>query len=476
MKQAAARNVFWAALEAGVSATLSFIGAFVVARLIGPSEFGIAAAAVAVHVLLWVTVNALFSDALVQRAALDDAAASSAFWASTAAGMLAAAVQACAGWALSAALSDVRLVAMCLVLAPPLPLVGAGGAVQGLLTRRRDYRGLAGRALIGQGLGTATGIMAAFAGAGAWAPVLQQAVGSAAGALTLLLRAGWRPAATCRWRAVTGLLRIGAPLTASTLVLTARYRVFALLVAGTAGPAALGETHMAFRLVDTIRELSFTALWRLTLPVLSEHQADPAALRAACDRMLRLIGLAMLPLCGAMALSVRPLTALVLGPAWRAAGIAAEPLIALMAMLCLMFPAGVAVVARGQTGRALAGNAGCLLVTLAGVAALRPGNATQAVLVWVAAQLAVAPYALWINGRALGTGPLRPLRAAMPMLAATAAALAGAVAAPWLLQPTGGVGLVIARLATFLALLSPMVALGARSPAADRRRPSVAPR
>jgi len=196
MKPAAACSVFWAGLEAAVSGGLSFAGAFVVARLIGPSEFGIGAAAVAVHVLLWVAVNALFADALVQCSALDDEAAASAFWASTLVGALGAVVQAAAGWLLAPALADTRLIAMGLVLALPLPLVGAGGVVQGVLTRKRAYRALAGRAVIGQGLGTAAGIAAALAGAGAWAPVLQQAVGSAAGALTLLLRARWRPVAS----------------------------------------------------------------------------------------------------------------------------------------------------------------------------------------------------------------------------------------------------------------------------------------
>ena len=54
MIQAATRNVFWSGLEAAVAGALSFASAFVIARLIGPSEFGIAAAAVALHVMLWV--------------------------------------------------------------------------------------------------------------------------------------------------------------------------------------------------------------------------------------------------------------------------------------------------------------------------------------------------------------------------------------------------------------------------------------
>ena len=74
------RDVFWSALEAMGSAMFSVAAAFIVARLIGPSELGIGATAVAVHVLLWVAVNALFADAIVQRDTIDESIIASAAW------------------------------------------------------------------------------------------------------------------------------------------------------------------------------------------------------------------------------------------------------------------------------------------------------------------------------------------------------------------------------------------------------------
>ena len=164
------------------SAVLSFASVFIVARLVGPAEVGIGAAAVAVHVLLWVAVNALFADALVQRSVVDDAAFSSAFAASAAIGCVAALLQVALGLPLAWSLGDGRLTTMSAVLALSLPLVGAAGPVQGMLTRDRAYRKLAWRTLTGQGLGTLVGVVSALAGAGAWALVAQQLVISAGGA------------------------------------------------------------------------------------------------------------------------------------------------------------------------------------------------------------------------------------------------------------------------------------------------------
>ena len=262
------------------------------------------------HVLLWVAVNALFADPLVQRAAVDDATFSSALWHPS---RSAASLPCCRShWRsrLAWSLADDRLVTMSALLALPLPLVGAAGPVQGLLTSNRAYEALAWRTLIGQGLGTLTGIVAALAGAGAWALVLQQVVISGAGALALLAAVPDADrAASSAGNDLREMLRIGLPLTASTLVQHGRYRLFALLIGGTAGAAALGQVHMAFRLVDTVRELAFTAQWRLMLPLLSERQNDLPALRASMDRCLAWSSLLAFPLCAAMALSIQPLVA-----------------------------------------------------------------------------------------------------------------------------------------------------------------------
>jgi O-antigen/teichoic acid export membrane protein len=421
-------DVLWSALEAAGSALFSIAAAFIIARLIGPSELGIGATAAAVHVLLWVAVNALFADAIVQRDTIDETILSSGAWASTAVGCGAAAVQAGSGWLLAWMLDDTRLVPMALLLAVPFPFVGMGGAVQGLLTRQRRYRALAARTLIGQGAGMALGVVLAAQHAGAWALVFQQATGSLLAALVLIVAARWRPRAVCRWSAVVSLLRIGLPLTASTLLQIGRYRIFAILIGGTAGPAALGQIHVAFRLVDTVRDITFTAMWRLLLPILSENQRDAPALRHQVDRLLRLSSAITMPLCGGLALTLVPMTTLILGPTWQAAGAAAEPLVVLMALLALMFPSGAALIAVGQARYALYANIAGLIATVVFVICIRPATPWEAVLVWCGVQVLIGPYSLWANARALGFGLLRPLRAGVPALLVSAVGVAAAFA------------------------------------------------
>jgi O-antigen/teichoic acid export membrane protein len=241
-----------------------------------------------------------------------------------------------------------------------------------------------------------------------------------------------------------------------------RYRLFALLIGGTAGAAALGHVHMAFRLVDTVRDLAFTAQWRLMLPLLSELQDDLPALRAGVDRCLAWSSLLAFPLCAAMAVTIEPLVATLLGPVWQPSGVAALPLIALTTWLFLAFPAGVAVIARGEPRYALFANIAGTVATVFGVLLIRPASPLHAVLVWLGAQMFVSPYILHANARVLGTTPLQPLRAGMPLLAVSLLATVAAFAVPRAIgEPVSSAWLLIFRLSIVAAVYVPLALLTA---------------
>ena len=171
----------------------------------------------------------------------------------------------------------------------------------------------------------------------------------------------------------------------------------------------LGQVHIAFRLVETVRELTFTALWRLMLPSLSAHQHDREAMLREVDRWVRLCAIVVLPLCGVLATGLPHVVNIVMGPRWEQASFAAEPLVALMAFSALTFPSGVALVAAGQARFALYANLATTLVAAAGVVLVRPDDAWQAAIVWSISQVLVSPYTMWVSARALRVAVWRPL-------------------------------------------------------------------
>src|SRR6185437_1355067 len=110
------------------------------------------------------------------------------------------------------------------------------------------------------------------------------------------------------------------------------------------------------------------------------------------------------------ALGLTHVVSLIMGPAWQSVGRAALPLVGLMAVSVLTFPAGVALVAAGGARLALYGSLAALVLTCAGAVLAPPADAWQAVMIWCVSQMLVLPYTLWVNAKALGVGVFRPLR------------------------------------------------------------------
>ena len=82
---------------------------------------------------------------------------------------------------------------------------------------------------------------------------------------------------------------------------------------------------MAFRLVDTVRELGSTALWRLMLPAMARRQHDIHRLQETVDRSLALSALVLFPVIGALLATIAPAVELLLGAGWLPSGRSGGP-------------------------------------------------------------------------------------------------------------------------------------------------------
>jgi O-antigen/teichoic acid export membrane protein len=205
------------------------------------------------------------------------------------------------------------------------------------------------------------------------------------------------------------------------------------------------------------------------LPPLSERQRDLVALLTGMDRCLAWSSIAVFPLCAAMGVSIQPLVALLLGAVWQPSGEAALPLIALTVWLFLAFPAGVAVIARGEARYTLTANVAGTVATAVGVLLVRPATPLAAVLVWLGAQAFVSPYVLLTNAKVLHTTALRPLRAGVPLLVISALATCAAFVLPGVLgEPQSPAWLLVLRLAIVATICLPAM-FAAAPPALFRR-------
>src|SRR5262245_9719912 len=91
-KGKASTSYIWALLESGGLSVLALVTLLILARLIGPTELGIAALALGIVQILTILVEMLLHDAIVQRRDLHDAHNDTAFWTSLGVGVALAAI------------------------------------------------------------------------------------------------------------------------------------------------------------------------------------------------------------------------------------------------------------------------------------------------------------------------------------------------------------------------------------------------
>jgi len=403
-RAAAARGLVWVALEGGGISVLSLATLLVLARLIGPAEFGMAGLALSIVQILYLVVEMLFHDALVQRPVLEDRHVDSALWTSLILGVtMAGGCWALAPWAerLFEAPGLAPVLAWCGV---SLIFGGANGVMTALLRRDLRFKRVAARSVLGRFAGAAAGLGLALAGFGVWALVAQQVAMAAASTLALWIRPPRRPALRLSWRHVRELLHFALPAFAASFLWQVNLKLFVLIVGYLLGPVAVGYLTIAMRMVDTARTLLATALHQLALPLFSRRQEDRAALARGFRGATEMTVLVTLPLFAGLFALAPETVHTVLGGGW-------EEAVPLIRILCVVAMAqmtrqfGNAVLtAVGQPRLLAVQNLLGFVVSVGLVLAFGRSGVLAATVMWGVRFLTVLPFNALLVRRAAGIG------------------------------------------------------------------------
>ena len=322
-------SVFWSAIEAGGVSGLQFVTLIVMARLIGPADFGLAALSYSVIMLIGILITGLFNDAIVQRRDLEKRHLDSAFWTVFLFSILV--VAGCwAGAPRLAALFDEPAVAPVFAWMS-LSLLAQGSSCVHVAKFRRDlnFKAVAVRHLCGNLTGMTVGITLAFNGFGVWSLVAQRLAAASISTLLVWVNSSYRPGLGYSWHRLWDLLRFGLPIVAGQFVHTGHQRLFNLIIGWFFGTTVLGFVDIAFRLVFNLRTIISGALYNVSLPLLSRRQNDMALLRRSVSRAVEFTALITQPLFAGLAVSAQEVVTLVLGAQW-------SPAIPLVQILCVL--------------------------------------------------------------------------------------------------------------------------------------------
>jgi PST family polysaccharide transporter len=318
VKRQFARSSAWYLFGQGTSNLASFIIFAVLARLLGPADFGLVAFAAIFVELTRSLAMAGLPTALIRQKSWNEEAASTAFWGNL--GFSAILALLLSGGSIffdDGSYQNFPLVISCL---SATLIVDAMRATQeAKLEREFGFRMLAIRtalATIGAGI---LGVALAFAGFGIWALVSSRIANSVFQTLLVWRAVPWVPKFAFNRRLFGEMLGFGIHIGAAQLFGQVARRVPALVGGLFIGPAAVAFFQVAFRIVGIIGEVIVAPMQRTAIAALS-RLADSEAQVYAYRRVTRLVSLLAFPAYFGTAVLSKDLILLMFGESWLPSG------------------------------------------------------------------------------------------------------------------------------------------------------------
>jgi O-antigen/teichoic acid export membrane protein len=232
----------------------------VLAHLLTPHEFGLAAMALVFSGIASIFTDLSLGAALVQREHLTEADRSTVFWTTIGAGTVITVI----GIAIAPLVGDffsTSEVVPLFAATSTLALISAFGSTQmALLTRAMNFRGMELREIISTLVGAVAAVGLAIAGAGAWAIIGQNLVGIGCSSILVWRLSDWRPRLMYSRESLHTLGSFGVKTLFSKILGYLNLYADNLLIGRYLGTAALGIYSLAYNVM-------FVPLSRISQPV-----------------------------------------------------------------------------------------------------------------------------------------------------------------------------------------------------------------
>lgn len=304
----------WSLVRQGGHELIQLPASMILARLLSPSDFGIAAAA-SFFILLATRLTSLgFNSALVRIKELREEHATSVFVVNIALGGLTWGVLFAAA-PLIGSLFDSQDAVDALRISSFIFLITPFGTVpSALIARRLNFRDSTTAHWIDTGVGVVVSIALALQGFGFWSIVLGHLAGTVGQVSALMYLSRWRPRGRFSVAATRDLLSFGLGIHTKRILQFACFNMDNLIVGTVLGVTALGFYDKAFTTMNRI--VNRLAVGQANFRIFSIIQEDPARFRRAYLRLIFTVSLIGLPAFGAAIVAAPALFAVLFGGGW----------------------------------------------------------------------------------------------------------------------------------------------------------------
>ena len=324
----------WSFLESIGLQGVQFIIGVILARLLLPEQFGLIAMLTIFVAVAESLINGGFARALIQKKEATQADVCSVFYVNIAVGLIATGLLFVVAPLIADFYNQPILSPLAKTLSLTIVLSSFGMIHYVILAKRIDFRTVTKVNLIASLVSGAIGVTLAALGYGVWSLVVQQITSTLFRTALLWLFNTWRPVLVFSIKSLNEMFGFGSRVLASDLLNQIFDNIYLLVIGKIFSAADLGY----FARAKTMQEIPTQALsgmvGRVTFPVFSSIQDDPARLKRGLRKALTILVLVNFPIMIGIAAVAHPLVVVVLTEKWA-------PCIPYLQLLCfvgLLYP------------------------------------------------------------------------------------------------------------------------------------------
>ncbi|KQO11420.1 hypothetical protein ASF06_01840 [Agreia sp. Leaf244] len=310
-----AHGVRWSGIAVIARQLVQVLSAVLIARIIGPSSYGIISAAMIYVTLTSLVLDQGLSAALIQRKELSAKAPGAVATVNILLAMVIAGVTWVAAPLLATFFSTPDLVPVFQVLAALLPLKAFAIVPRAMLSRTQLFKGIALGDVAGGIAGAATGVAAALLGADFFSLIYQVGVTDAIVAVMLLVFARG-PVPNLAFSQVRDLMSFSVKVFFTNCIAYFSRNVDNILVGRVLGVTSLALYGMAYRVLSLPVQFIGQTVNRVLFPVFSRSVDNRPKVAAQLTSATETLALAVVPLMVFISCAAPELVHVVLGPEW----------------------------------------------------------------------------------------------------------------------------------------------------------------
>lgn len=316
LKSKAVSGASWSAIDTVAKFGISFLVSLVLARLLGPEEYGLIGLLTIFINVSNTIVDSGFSNAMIRKQGIKDIDYCTVFYTNLAFSLFLFVLLFFCASPIALFFNRVELVSLTRVLSLVIIINALALVQETQLVKKIDFKTQTKITIFASLISGSVGIGMAFCGCGVWSLVGQQLSSRLSNTLFLWLYNKWIPKLQFSWTSFKEMWGFGWKLLVSALINTVWKEINHVIVGKFYSPQTLGQYTRAQQFSSMGASNITSIVSRVSYPVLSSIQDDKSRLKAGYQRVIRTTMFPSFVVMMGMAAVARPMILVLIGEKW----------------------------------------------------------------------------------------------------------------------------------------------------------------